>query len=86
MENMTATANTTKEKNTIKAKKIEIKVKGMHCRSCETLIKDALEEMDGVSKAEASENEGKVIVHYDQSKIDLDKIKDAINSEGYTTE
>ena len=35
-------------------KKIIIPVKGLHCRSCETLVKEKLEAVDGVKSAEVS--------------------------------
>lgn len=59
------------------------KVKGMHCNSCEMLIKDALEETDGVNSASASFSKGFVNVEFDQSKIDEKSIKKIIADEGF---
>lgn len=64
-------------------KKAKIGIEGMHCRSCETLIKDSLEETDGVSKAEVSHRKGIAIVEYDERKLGLDQIKAIISREGY---
>jgi len=65
---------------------VKIKTKGMHCTSCEMLIKDALEELDGVQKAEASCKEEIVSVNFDDKKIGEDDIIKVIKSEGYETE
>lgn len=64
-------------------KKAKISIDGMHCRSCETLIKDSLEETDGVSKAEVSHRKGIAIVEYDEKRLGLSQIKEIISKEGY---
>lgn len=66
--------------------KVKIKTKGMHCASCEMLIQDALGELDGVARAEASHESGIVNVEFDESKIDVGKIKTVIGNEGYKVE
>jgi len=63
-------------------KTVGFMVSGMHCRSCEMLLKDALNEL-GVSKAEASHKEGKVVVAFDERKVNIEDIKKAILKEGY---
>jgi len=65
---------------------IKIKTKGMSCPSCEMLVKDALEDTEGVNKAEASFKDGVVSVDFDDKKVDEGKIKGIIKSEGYKTE
>ncbi len=62
-------------------KKITFDVKGMHCRSCEILIKEALEDK-GV-KAEISFKTGKLNTEFDDKKITENKIKEIIRKEGY---
>jgi len=64
-------------------KKTVIKVEGMHCRSCEALPKDGLEEAKGVRKAQASHMSGMVAVEYDENDIGLDAIRAMIRKEGY---
>ncbi|HHE31073.1 MAG TPA: copper chaperone [Chlorobaculum parvum] len=64
--------------------KKEIKVGGMHCPSCEILVSEALEALDGVQKAQASHQCGVVEVEYDPAKIDDEVMKRAIEGEGYT--
>jgi copper chaperone CopZ len=63
--------------------KIKLDVKGMHCKSCEMLIKDVLTEQPGVKKAEALAKDNKVMVEFDAKKVSLDKIKALIKGEGY---
>lgn len=62
---------------------IKIKTKGMHCASCEMLVKDSLEELDGVSAVNADFKSGIVSVDFDESKVKPEAIKAVISSEGY---
>ena len=64
-------------------KKISLKVEGMHCKSCEIIIGDALEELDGVQNVEVSNESGKVSVEFDESRTNIKMIKDVIVKEGY---
>lgn len=61
-----------------------LKIKGMHCKNCEMLIKSGLEDI-GV-KAEVEYISGKAVVEFDESKISFEKIKEAIKKEGYLAE
>ena len=62
---------------------LKIKTKGMHCPSCEMLVKDFLEDLDGVIKVEASHKYGIILVKFDEKKINESKIKNVIKEEGY---
>lgn len=64
--------------------KKEIKVSGMRCSSCEMLVSEALEALDGVQNANASHQRGVVEVEYDPAKVDDVAMKKAIESEGFT--
>jgi len=57
------------------------KVKGMHCNSCEFLIKDVLEEI-GV-KATADHKKGEVNLDFDEKKVSLNKIKNLLKENNY---
>jgi copper chaperone len=63
-------------------KKINIKIKGMHCKSCEMLIKDELEEL-GAKEIGIDYKTGKVSLTFDESKLKLDTIKTAIKKLRY---
>ncbi len=64
-------------------KTIKLNVKGMHCKSCEMLVQDDLEELNGIKKIEVSHAKGFVNVEFDESKINIDKIKDIIEKRDY---
>ncbi len=56
---------------------MELQVKGMHCRACEELVKDALEDV-GAKDIKADWENGKVSFAGDATKA-----KKAIEEEGY---
>lgn len=64
-------------------KTIKIKTRGMHCHSCEMLLKDSLEELEGIEKTEANHKSGIVEVNFDQNKVTEKNILEIIKSEGY---
>lgn len=66
--------------------KVSLKVNTMNCDHCAQVIKDALEGLEGIEKIDISLEEKIVIVEYDNSKIIIDKIKEAIDEEGYEVE
>lgn len=65
--------------------KITLQVTGMHCKSCEMLITDALIEV-GAATVQADYKTGKVKVEFDGKKLSLPKIKGIIQKEGYKAE
>ena len=65
----------------IKMKKIQLKIKGMHCASCEVLIQDALEEVG--AKAKVDSKMGTARIDYDEKKLTEEKIRQIIKKEGY---
>ncbi|MBU0981031.1 MAG: cation transporter [Nanoarchaeota archaeon] len=65
---------------------IEIRTKGMHCGSCEQLIKESLLCQTGIGKVNASHRSGTVTIDFDSEKIEAEEIKRIIKSEGYEVE
>ncbi|MAG78629.1 heavy metal transporter [archaeon] len=57
--------------------KTTLTIKGMHCKSCETLIKDALEDI-GVTNT--TFNKDQLTIDTD---LPLEKVKQTIKDEGY---
>jgi len=57
-----------------------LKIKGMHCKSCEALIKSDLKDI-GVN-SEIDYKSGKAVIEFDESKINLEKIKEIISKAG----
>ncbi len=60
---------------------LELNIRGMHCKSCEELIKDSLNDID--VQAEADYKTGLIKLNFDEKKISLDKIKKIILECGY---
>ena len=67
-------------------KKIELKVSGTDCASCEFHIESELKKLPGISSIKASYEKGSATVEYDEQKIKSDKIIAAINGIGYKAE
>jgi copper chaperone CopZ len=61
----------------------KLMVKGMHCKSCELLLKEELEEIHGVKKAGPNHKEELVSIDFDGNSETLEKIKNKIKEEGY---
>ncbi len=64
-------------------KKIVLKVKGMHCKSCETVLTEDFQEQEGVKKVAVSYAKGIIAVEYDEKKITKETMKGIIRKEGY---
>lgn len=58
-------------------------VQGMSCGHCEKAVKDTLMKMDGVNNVAVHLDSGKVDVTYDEKKVNLDKLADKVEEQGY---
>lgn len=65
-------------------KKITLDIKGMHCRSCEILLEDAIEQISGVKKVRTNYKKGIAEIEYGNYVPDLKLVEKAVNSAGYT--
>ncbi len=65
---------------------ITLPISGMTCASCAMTIENALKKVDGVISANVNIATEKATVEYDSEKVGVDRIKEAINSTGYTVE
>lgn len=63
-----------------------LSVQGMSCGHCKMSVEGALNKLDGVSKAEVNLEAGKVDVTFDESKVNVDTLKEAIEDQGYDVE
>ena len=75
-------ANTKGDKGSIQEDVIDIK--GMHCKSCTSLIESKIGALDGIKFVRASLIENKAFVKYDPSVIGLEKIEKEIRALGYS--
>jgi copper chaperone len=64
--------------------KNELQVSGMHCGGCELLVKEALEEVDGVSGADVSYLKGTVVVEYEPERVSVAFMTAVIEGQGFT--
>lgn len=62
---------------------IQLNVKGMSCDHCKMAVTNALEELDGVKSVEVSVEKGKADVEYDDSKVSIEQMKEAVEEQGY---
>ena len=64
-------------------KNVTLNVEGMSCSHCVNAVTKALTALGGVSGVSVSLEEKTVIVDFDEDKVTLDSIKEAIEEEGY---
>lgn len=57
-------------------------VTGMKCPNCEAHVENALKAIDGVSSVKADRNACNVSVVYNDSKVTMEKMQEAVNSLG----
>lgn len=60
-----------------------IKIEGMSCEHCANSVKNALEELDGISKVEVSLNNKNAQIEYDDSKLNIETILNTIKELEY---
>lgn len=60
-----------------------LKVKGMHCASCSTLIDKLIGKEEGVTAIQTNYGAEKTAIEYDEKKISLEKIDELMNKIGY---
>ena len=63
---------------------IDLTVTGMKCGGCETNVINTLKALDGVAEVKASSKENNVFIEFDNDKIQLDALKQAIVAAGFT--
>lgn len=70
------------EKENVQMEKT-IKIEGMMCPHCEATVKKALEELDGVTQAVASHENGTAVVTLEKD-VSFETLKKAVEDKGYT--
>ena len=63
-------------------KQLNLKVEGMHCKSCEVIITEELEDA-GAKDVKVSASKGTVSATIDEKKVSEAKVKQLIEKEGY---
>lgn len=64
-------------------KNIIIKIKGMGCQNCVNAVTESLTELDGVSKVNVSLEKESAEVEFDESKVNANKMIEAIEELEY---
>ena len=60
-----------------------INVEGMTCNHCKMAVEGALKKLSGVNNATVSLENKRVTVTYDEGKVTLEEMKEAIEDQGY---
>ncbi|MFZ3578302.1 copper chaperone CopZ [Virgibacillus sp. DJP39] len=60
-----------------------LNVQGMTCGHCKMSVEGALKKIDGVTAAEVNLEANSVDVTFDESKVNVDAMKEAIEDQGY---
>jgi copper chaperone CopZ len=63
-----------------------IKIKGMHCVSCENRVKEAISNIHGVKDTKIDYTTEKATIDFDQTKTDIKNIMRVIKNVGYEPE
>lgn len=63
--------------------KVIIAVEGMSCMSCVANVKRTIASLDGVDSVAVSLEEKNASISYDAQKVDIEKIREAINKRGF---
>lgn len=67
-------------------KETNLKIEGMHCAGCSTRLERVLNNLEGVETAKVSLEEKKATIKYDETKINIENIKEAIEDAGFKGE
>lgn len=60
-----------------------LRVEGMTCDGCEQTVMKSVSLLAGIDSISANHEDSSAFVRFDASKIDLNKISEAIKSKGY---
>ncbi|MBI2147800.1 copper-translocating P-type ATPase [Candidatus Woesearchaeota archaeon] len=63
-----------------------LRISGMHCASCSTILTRALQKVDGVSSAVVNYSTGKATVRHDPARASEGALIQAVKSKGYSAE
>ena len=67
-------------------KETNLKIEGMHCAGCSTRLEKVLNNLEGVEEAKVSLEEKQATIKYDETKINIESVKDAIEDAGFKGE
>ncbi len=62
---------------------ISLQVPEVHCDHCKTSLEGAVGSLGGVATVEVAIADATITVDYDDSQVEIQRIKDAIEEQGY---
>lgn len=62
------------------------RVDGMHCPNCVMRVESIEDDLPGVRRAEASYREGRLVVEFDDGRVDIARILAQVERLGYRAE
>lgn len=65
---------------------VTLNVKGMSCNHCVKAIKDSVGVLEGVKEVDVNLEAGTVSVQFDSRVVQIEKIKETIENQGYDVE
>ncbi len=65
------------------SKTVTLSVPGMYCEMCPVTVKKAIQKVDGVEKVSASFETKQAVVTFDDSRANVDKLREATAKAGY---
>jgi len=67
----------------MKMKTVTLAVTGMMCAHCENRVNEALSKVAGVAQAKADAKANQVTCEFDETRVNVDTIKETIEDVGY---
>ena len=67
-------------------KEIKLKIEGMHCAGCSTRLERILNNLEGVEEAKVSLEEKQTTIKFDETKTNIENIKETIADAGFKGE
>jgi len=64
--------------------KTTLRISDMHCANCTMLIESIEDDLPAIRSVSASYARSQVVVEFDETRLDLETIIQAIRSKGYT--
>lgn len=68
-------------KGEVNMQKVTLKVEGMSCGHCVSSVENALKQVGAKGSVDLAN--GMVTIEYDENKVSLEKLKQAIEDQGY---
>ena len=65
--------------------KTKLKIDGMSCQHCVKTVTNALTELEGVKRAKVNLRKGEAVVHFDDDRVNIANLTEAITSAGFQT-